>query len=80
VEANFFALGGHSLLGTQLISRVQETFGVELALRSVFKAPTVAGIAAEVERLLDAKLAALSDEQARSLLTSAPADSERSPG
>jgi acyl carrier protein len=80
VEANFFALGGHSLLGTQLISRVQETFGVELALRSVFKAPTVAGIAAEVERLLDAKLAALSDEQARSLLTSAPADSERRPG
>lgn len=70
VEDNFFALGGHSLLGTQLISRVRQNFGVALALRHVFEAPTVAGIAAQIEGLLRAKLEAMSEDQARSLLSS----------
>src|SRR4029077_4573904 len=39
---NFFLLGGHSLLGAQLIAKVRDVFTVELSLRSVFDAPTVA--------------------------------------
>jgi len=46
---NFFALGGHSLLVTQVIARVQETFQVELPLRRMFESPTVAEQAEQIE-------------------------------
>jgi len=65
---NFFLLGGHSLLGTQLIASIQENFGVELSLRSLFTAPTVAELSAEIENLLLAKLEAMSEQDAQRLL------------
>ena len=41
---NFFDLGGHSLMGMQIISRVNEELAVELPLRRLFQSPTVAGM------------------------------------
>lgn len=50
-DDNFFLLGGHSLLGAQLIAKLRDAFGVDIALRALFDAPTVSALAAEVERL-----------------------------
>src|SRR5438445_492569 len=58
VTDNFFLLGGHSLLGTQLIARVRDAFGVDLPLRAVFDHPTVEALAAEVERAILARIEA----------------------
>ncbi|HWS86516.1 MAG TPA: amino acid adenylation domain-containing protein [Pyrinomonadaceae bacterium] len=50
VNDNFFDLGGHSLLVTQVASRVREIFEVEIPLRLYFDEQTVAGLARRVEQ------------------------------
>jgi amino acid adenylation domain-containing protein len=78
VRDDFFDLGGHSLMATQVIARVRSTFEAEVPLHRLFATPTVEGLAAavvehrptrdeEVESLL-AELVELADDEARVLL------------
>lgn len=80
IHDNFFKLGGNSILATQLLARVRESFQVELPLRSIFETPTVAGLSValiqnraaliesqELEELM-ANLEQLSEEEAQTML------------
>ncbi|WP_224362051.1 non-ribosomal peptide synthetase [Hyalangium versicolor] len=49
IHDNWFELGGNSLVATQLLSRLRQSFGVELPLRRVFEAPTIAGLTTSIE-------------------------------
>ena len=85
VESNFFALGGHSLKVMQVVARVRQTLGVDLAVRELFAAPTIARLAAVLDRQLAsqqsergapatvADVATFADDANSAASTSAPA-------
>ncbi|MEH2063790.1 MAG: amino acid adenylation domain-containing protein [Nostoc sp.] len=50
VNDNFFYLGGHSLIATQILSRVREVFQVELSFHHIFEKPTIAGLAELIQQ------------------------------
>ncbi|MFC2155743.1 amino acid adenylation domain-containing protein [Acidobacteriota bacterium] len=50
IHDNFFSVGGHSLLVTQVVSRIGKIFKISLPLKSIFEYPTISGLAAQLEK------------------------------
>jgi amino acid adenylation domain-containing protein len=69
-DDNFFLIGGHSLLGTQVVLRTRDAFDVDVTLWHLFEAQTVGRLAAKIEQLLVEKVATMSEEEAQRLLAS----------
>jgi acyl carrier protein len=65
VRDDFFLVGGHSLLGTQLILRIRTAYGVDISLLDLFEARTVQHLAEKIENLLIIEVNAMSEEEAR---------------
>jgi acyl carrier protein len=68
VHDDFFALGGHSLLATQIIARLKDMFELELPLKVIFEAPTIAKLALLVEEAILAEIEELSEDEAEALV------------
>src|SRR5581483_5307702 len=52
IDDNFFDLGGHSLMATQVVSRIRERFALEIPMRAMFDQPTIARLG---EAVIEAK-------------------------
>jgi acyl-coenzyme A synthetase/AMP-(fatty) acid ligase/acyl carrier protein len=76
INDNFFELGGHSVLVTQIISRVRKMFHVDLNLRTVFESPTIAALAAEIEKVLIEEIEELPEGEAQQLSRNTEVTSE----
>jgi acyl-coenzyme A synthetase/AMP-(fatty) acid ligase/acyl carrier protein len=64
---DFFDLGGHSVLVTQITSRVRQVFEIDLSMRHLFGAPTVAGLARVIEDLLEEQIQQMQPNEVRQL-------------
>ncbi|HLP90495.1 MAG TPA: amino acid adenylation domain-containing protein [Nostocaceae cyanobacterium] len=69
VNDNFFALGGNSLQATQILTQIRQVLPMtELSLRQLLAANTIEELAVVIEKDLIAKIADLTEEEARVLL------------
>jgi acyl carrier protein len=74
-EDDFFELGGHSLLATRLVSRVIDTFSVEIEIRSVYDHSSLCALATHIDKLVelnmldDERIDSMTEEEAEQILS-----------
>lgn len=70
IHDNFSELGGHSLLAIRIVTELRRAFQIDLPVRALFDAPTVAELSRYIKERLAAEIEALTDEEARQLVSS----------
>ncbi|HEY0604225.1 MAG TPA: acyltransferase domain-containing protein, partial [Herpetosiphonaceae bacterium] len=70
IHDNFFEMGGHSLMATQMVARLQDVFPVDLPLSALFEVSTLAELGELIETLLIEKIEALPEDEAQQLVES----------
>jgi len=70
IHDHFSELGGHSLLAIRIVSELRRAFQIHLPVRVLFDAPTVAELSTRIKEHLAAEIEALTEEQARQLVSS----------
>jgi acyl carrier protein len=65
---NFYDLGGHSLMGMQLLSRLREAFPLDISVSDFFDALTIEELAKRIEELLVKKVEELPEEEVQRLI------------
>ncbi|MEG4005581.1 SDR family NAD(P)-dependent oxidoreductase [Microcoleus sp. Pol11C1] len=68
INDSFFDLGGNSLIGIQLISRLRQDFQIELSIPSLFQSPSVAELAFVIEEIIINELERLTEDEVRELV------------
>jgi acyl transferase domain-containing protein/acyl carrier protein len=68
IHDNFSQLGGHSLLAIRVVSELRKAFQIDLPIRALFDAPTVAELAGYIKNFIAAEIDALTEEEAERLL------------
>ena len=61
-------LGGHSLLAVKIVAELREAFQIDLPVRALFDAPTIAQLAQRIHDVIVAEIESLSDQEAESLV------------
>jgi acyl transferase domain-containing protein len=69
INDHFSDLGGHSLLAIKIVSGLRKAFQIDLPVRALFDAPTVADLSSYIEEQIINEIEALSDEEARQLVS-----------
>jgi acyl transferase domain-containing protein/acyl carrier protein len=69
INDSFIRLGGHSLLAIRIVAELRRVFQIDLPVKALFDAPTVAELSSYIKESLVAEIAALSDEEARQIVS-----------
>jgi acyl transferase domain-containing protein len=79
IHDSFTRLGGHSLLAIRIIAELRRVFQIDLPVKALFDAPTVAELSTHIKEILIAEIDALTDEEARQLVSNGHVDERISP-
>jgi glyoxylase-like metal-dependent hydrolase (beta-lactamase superfamily II)/acyl carrier protein len=75
LDDDFFEIGGHSLLATTVLTRIRQTFDVEVPLRRMFGRPTIRALAGVIDELLARDPGPASGQAAPTVMTAPRSDS-----